>query len=150
MMNIHPYHHYLMRLGKRVSPTYKTGTIKINSQIFWLIGSLAILLFHSVLKAETIKAISAVWIAFVTFWIFLAIVMTAFNVAGSRAYARKHSKDIEMFRNFSERFDFWIVTIPFLGIFVHKINPIRRLSEELSGQAEKARERNLVAYYSKG
>ncbi len=69
--------------------SYKTGTIKIKSQIFWLIGSLAILLFHSALKAETIKAISAIWLAFVTFWIFLAIVMAAFNVAGSRAYARK-------------------------------------------------------------
>jgi hypothetical protein len=130
--------------------SYKTGTIKINSQIFWLIGSLAILLFHSILKAEIIKAISAIWIAFVTFWIFLAIVMAAFNVAGSRAYARKHSKDIEMFRNFSEHFDLWIVTIPFLGIFVHKIDPIQRLSEELSRQIEKARERNLVVYYSRG
>ncbi|NTW30787.1 MAG: hypothetical protein HGA33_05895 [Candidatus Moranbacteria bacterium] len=130
--------------------SYKTGTIKINSQIFWLIGSLAILLFHSALKAETIKAISAIWLAFVTFWIFLAIVMAAFNVAGSRAYARKHSKDIEMFRNFSEYFNLWIVTIPFLGIFVNKINPIRRLSEELSGQVEKARNRNLVTYYSRG
>jgi len=34
MMNIHPYHHYLMRLGKRVSP----NTVSVlDGQFFFLV-----------------------------------------------------------------------------------------------------------------
>ncbi|HWQ60531.1 MAG TPA: hypothetical protein VN420_05315 [Candidatus Fimivivens sp.] len=123
----------------------KCDELRLNAQAFWLFSTTMIFVFSELLG---MRLLLLGWIAFLILVVLACVALAVMAVRASRRMGERGS--VKSLGQFAKIFDGYIAIIPFFGLFVHRYEPVQKLSDELAQRRLKACERKIVAQYARG